>query len=206
VSAIRPFTLDIPETELDALRTRLALTRWPAGETVADSSQGVRLDQLQPLVEHWRDGYDWRRVERELNGIGQVTTEIDGVQLHVLHAVSPEPDALPLLMTHGWPGSVLEFRKVLGPLTDPVAFGGDARDAFHVIAPSMPGLSPRTPSSSRAARRPSATRWPIRRWGWPHGSTRSSRTAAAPLRMPGRASRPTSCSTTSCSTGCPAPA
>ncbi|WP_291052993.1 epoxide hydrolase [Herbiconiux sp.] len=140
MSDIRPFLLDIPESELDDLRARLALTRWPVAETVDDGSQGVRLEQLRPLVEHWRDHYDWRRVERELNGIGQFQTSIDGVDVHFLHAVSPEPDALPLLMTHGWPGSVLEFRKVIGPLTDPVAFGGDARDAFHVIAPSMPGF------------------------------------------------------------------
>ncbi|WP_375386036.1 epoxide hydrolase family protein [uncultured Microbacterium sp.] len=149
MSAIRPFHLDIPQPEIDDLRARLALTRWPPRETVDDTSQGAQLEPLRALIGHWQDGYDWRRVERELNGIGQFQTEIDGVDVHFLHAVSPEPDALPLLMTHGWPGSVLEFRKVIGPLTDPVAFGGDARDAFHVIAPSMPGFGFSSAPASR---------------------------------------------------------
>ncbi|MTD53812.1 epoxide hydrolase family protein [Amycolatopsis pithecellobii] len=140
MNQIRPFHLDIPERELDDLRARLNFTRWPSKETVDDNSQGPRLGTLRQLIDHWRESYDWRKVEKELNGFGQFQTEIDGIDVHFLHVISPEPDALPLLMTHGWPGSVLEFRKVIGPLTNPVAFGGDARDAFHVIAPSMPGF------------------------------------------------------------------
>ncbi|MFG1608003.1 alpha/beta fold hydrolase [Actinoplanes sp. NPDC049265] len=140
MSDVRPFQLNVSESELDDLRTRLSRTRWPARETVADNGQGTKLDTLRHLIDHWREKYDWRRTEQELNRLGQFQTDIDGVTVHFLHAVSREPGALPLLMTHGWPGSVLEFTKVIGPLTDPVAFGGDARDAFHVIAPSMPGF------------------------------------------------------------------
>jgi epoxide hydrolase len=140
MNEIRPFRLDVAQSDLDDLHARLARTRWPVPETVEDASQGVRSDDIRHLVEHWRDHYDWRRVERELNEVGQYRTEIDGIDVHFLHARSAEPDAVPLLMTHGWPGSVLEFRKVIGPLTDPVAHGGEARDAFHVIAPSLPGF------------------------------------------------------------------
>ena len=135
-----PFILDVPEQDLTDLRARLARTRWPDRETVPDTSQGPRLDKVRALVDYWRDGYDWRRAERLLNGFGQYKTTIDGLGLHLLHVRSPEPAALPLIMTHGWPGSVLEFSKVLGPLTDPAAHGGDPRDAFHVVAPSLPGF------------------------------------------------------------------
>jgi len=137
---MEPFILDVPEQDLTDLRTRLARTRWPDRETVPDTSQGPRLDKVRALVDYWRDGYDWRRAERLLNGFGQYKTTIDGLGLHLLHVRSPEPAALPLIMTHGWPGSVLEFSKVLGPLTDPAAHGGDPRDAFHVVAPSLPGF------------------------------------------------------------------
>jgi len=137
---MEPFILDVPEQDLTDLRTRLARTRWPVRETVPDTSQGPRLDKVRALVDYWRDGYDWRRAERLLNGFGQYKTTIDGLGLHLLHVRSPEPAALPLIMTHGWPGSVLEFSKVLGPLTDPAAHGGDPRDAFHVVAPSLPGF------------------------------------------------------------------
>lgn len=138
--AVRPFHLSIPQAQLDDLRQRLAQTRWPDPETVPDTSQGPQLAKLQALVARWQDGYDWRRCERLLNGFGQYHTEIDGLDIHFLHVRSPNPDAIPLLLTHGWPGSVLEFREVIGPLTNPAAHGGDPRDAFHVVIPSLPGF------------------------------------------------------------------
>ncbi|UOZ05476.1 epoxide hydrolase family protein [Amycolatopsis sp. WQ 127309] len=137
---ITPFSLAVPESQLADLRERLRLTRWPEPETVSDTSQGPRLAKIRALCEHWSGGYDWRRCEDLLNGFGQFHTEIDGVDIHFLHVRSPEPDALPLIMTHGWPGSVLEFRKVIGPLTDPAAHGGDPRAAFHLVVPTMPGF------------------------------------------------------------------
>lgn len=138
--SIQPFRLSIPQAELADLRDRLRRTRWPDRETVADTSQGPRLEKIRALVDYWRDGYDWRRCEAMLNGLGQHRTTIDGLGIHFLHVRSPEPDALPLVMTHGWPGSVIEFHKVIGPLTDPVAHGGDRRDAFHLVLPTLPGF------------------------------------------------------------------
>ena len=138
-TTIEPFTATIAEAQLDDLRTRLDLTRWEEQETVDDWSQGVPLAKMKALVDYWRNGYDWRRCEKILNDFGQFKTEIDGVDIHFLHVRSPHPNAMPLLMTHGWPGSVVEFFKVIGPLVDPVAHGGKAEDAFHVIAPSLPG-------------------------------------------------------------------
>lgn len=139
-SMIHPFHLAIPATDLDDLSARLINTRWPGPETVGDTSQGPQLAKLQALVARWQDGYDWRRCEAMLNNFGQHCTEIDGLNIHFLHIRSPEPGAMPLLMTHGWPGSVLEFRDVIGPLTDPVAHGGKAEDAFHLVIPSLPGF------------------------------------------------------------------
>ncbi|GGD26054.1 epoxide hydrolase family protein [Aureimonas glaciei] len=136
---VRPFRLAVPQADLDDLQSRLARTRWPDRETVDDTSQGPPLEDVRALVERWRDGYDWRACERLLNSSGQHVTEIDGLDIHFLHVRSPEPNAVPLLLTHGWPGSVLEFRHVIGPLTDPVAHGGQASDAFHVVVPSLPG-------------------------------------------------------------------
>ena len=137
--AITPFHLDVPEAALTDLRQRLANTRWPERETVEDWGQGVPLARAQALAEHWRDRYDWRACEARLNALGQYRTTIDGTGIHFLHIRSPEPDALPLIITHGWPGSVIEFLKVIGPLTDPAAHGGNPRDAFHIVAPSIPG-------------------------------------------------------------------
>jgi len=137
---IKPFHLAIPDSVLEDLRDRLSKTRWPDRETVADTSQGPQLAKVQALCEHWRSQYDWRACEALLNSFGQHTATIDGQELYFLHVRSPEPDALPLLMMHGWPGSVLEFRKVIGPLTDPAAYGGDPRRAFHIVAPAMPGF------------------------------------------------------------------
>jgi pimeloyl-ACP methyl ester carboxylesterase len=136
---IVPLHLDVPEAELDDLRTRLRNTRWADRETVTDWSQGIPLAYLQELCAYWAEAYDWRRLEARLNAIGQFRTEIGGLQIHYLHARSPEPGALPLLMTHGWPGSVVEFLKVIEPLVDPVSHGGDAADAFEVVCPSLPG-------------------------------------------------------------------
>jgi pimeloyl-ACP methyl ester carboxylesterase len=137
--AIVPFVLAVEEQQLQDLRDRLAGTRWPERETVQDWSQGVPLAYVQELSAHWAQAYDWRRLEARLNAIGQVRTTIDGLDLHVLHARSPHPDALPLLLTHGWPGSVVEFLKVIEPLVDPTRHGGAADEAFHVVCPSLPG-------------------------------------------------------------------
>ena len=136
---VRPFRLAVPEAELRDLRERLRRTRWPEPATVGDWSQGVPLGYLRELCRHWADGYDWRATEARLNGLGQFRTELDGLGIHFLHVRSPSPGALPLVLTHGWPGSVVEFLKVIGPLTDPVGHGGEAADAFHVVCPSLPG-------------------------------------------------------------------
>jgi epoxide hydrolase len=136
---ITPFRIDIPEADIEDLRQRLRQTRWPEPETVGDWSQGVPLAYLRELCEYWLESYDWRRCEESLNRIPQFHTEIDGVDIHFLHVTSPQPGALPLVMTHGWPGSVVEFRKVIGPLTDPVAHGGDTADAFDLVCPALPG-------------------------------------------------------------------
>ncbi|MDB5615292.1 MAG: epoxide hydrolase [Devosia sp.] len=137
---IQAFHFSVPQSQLDDLQHRLTSTRWPDPGTVADNSQGPQLSRIQALTERWRAGYDWRRCEALLNDLGQYRTEIDGLNIHFLHIRSPEPGAVPLLMTHGWPGSILEFRKVIGPLTDPVAHGGKASDAFHLVVPSLPGF------------------------------------------------------------------
>jgi epoxide hydrolase len=136
---IQPFRTAIAEEELDDLRARLRRTRWPERETVGDWSQGVPLAYLQDLCRYWADDYDWRATERRLNEIPQFRTTIDALSLHFLHIRSPHVGALPLVVTHGWPGSIVEFLKVVGPLTDPPRYSGDAGDAFHVVCPSLPG-------------------------------------------------------------------
>jgi pimeloyl-ACP methyl ester carboxylesterase len=136
---IIPFRIEIPETDLDDLRQRLRRTRWPEPATVDDWSQGIPLDYTRQLCEYWLEQYDWRAAEARLNRFPQFRTEIDGLDIHFLHVRSPHEGALPLVITHGWPGSVVEFGKVIGPLADPVAHGGDAADAFHVVCPSLPG-------------------------------------------------------------------
>jgi pimeloyl-ACP methyl ester carboxylesterase len=138
-SQIRPFRIDVPEDELIDLRRRIAATRWPDRETVDDRTQGVQLHKLKPLVEYWGTGYDWRKVERTLNALPQFITEIDGLDIQFAHIRSPHEDALPLLMTHGWPGSIIELLKVIDPLTNPTVHGGRAEDAFHLVLPTMPG-------------------------------------------------------------------
>src|SRR5712691_1090980 len=138
-TAIRPFTIEIPETEIEALRARIAATRWPDKEPVADQSQGVQLATIQALARYWATDYDFRRVEARLNALPQFMTEIDGMDIHFIHVRSPHENALPLIITHGWPGSVVEMLNVIGPLADPTAHGGSADDAFDVVVPSMPG-------------------------------------------------------------------
>jgi pimeloyl-ACP methyl ester carboxylesterase len=141
MSSPQPFQVDVPRAELDELRGRLARTRWPDQLPGAGWSYGVDRNHLVELVEYWRTGYDWRRHEARLNETAQFTTGIDGQRVHFLHARSPEPDALPLIITHGWPSTVYDFLDLLGPLTDPRAHGGDPADAFHVVAPSLPGFA-----------------------------------------------------------------
>src|SRR3954449_4846906 len=138
-AAVRPFTVDIPQEELDDLRRRILATRWPSSELVDDRSQGVQLAPLQALGNYWAGDYDWRRCEAKLNALPQFTTEIDGVSIHFIHVRSAHDGALPLIMTHGWPGSVIELLESVGPLTDPTAHGGRAEDAFHLVLPSLPG-------------------------------------------------------------------
>ncbi len=137
---ITPFRIDIPEADLDDLRQRLRRTRWPEPEPVPDWSQGMPLAYLKDLCDYWLTGYDWRRCEASLNRFPQFVTEIDGLDIHFVHARSPHQGAQPLIMTHGWPGSVVEFRKVIEPLADPEAHGGEAADAFHVVCPTLPGF------------------------------------------------------------------
>ena len=144
---IRPFRIEIPQAELDGLRDRLAGTRWPSELPGVGWSRGVPLDYLEELAEYWRTGYDWREHESRLNELPQGTTTIDGANVHFLHVRSPEPSALPLIMTHGWPGSIVEFLDVIGPLTDPRSHGGDAADAFHLVIPSIPGFGLSGPTS-----------------------------------------------------------
>jgi pimeloyl-ACP methyl ester carboxylesterase len=136
---IRPFHVAIPEEDLADLRRRIAAARWPSKELVADRSQGVQLAALQALARYWETDYEWSTAEAKLNALPQFTTEIDGVDIHFIHVKSPHADALPLIMTHGWPGSVIELLEAVGPLTDPPAHGGRAEDAFHLVLPSLPG-------------------------------------------------------------------
>jgi pimeloyl-ACP methyl ester carboxylesterase len=138
-AAVRPFRIDVPEEDLVELRRRIEATRWPSKELVPDRSQGVQLATMQELARYWATDYDWRKAETKLNALPQFTTEIDGVDIHFIHVKSPNENALPLIMTHGWPGSVIELLETVGPLTDPTAHGGQAQDAFHLVLPSLPG-------------------------------------------------------------------
>ena len=161
MSEVRPFTLAIAQSQLDDLNARIDRARWPEQETVADWSQGTPLAALQDFVGYWRHQYDWRRCEARLNALGQFMTEIDGLDIHFLHVRSPHPQAMPLIITHGWPGSVIEFMGVIEQLADPVKFGGKAEDAFHVVAPSLPGFG--------FSGKPTTTGWGVekigRAWG-----------------------------------------
>src|SRR6185295_16025745 len=138
-TAIRPFRANLPEADVADMRRRLRAARWPDKETVADPSTGVQLAKLQALVQYWGSGYDWRKVEAKLNALPQFMTKIDGVDIHFIHIRSRQKNALPVIITHGWPGSVIEQLKIIAPLTEPTAHGGNAEDAFDVVIPSLPG-------------------------------------------------------------------
>ena len=138
-NAIRPFHVSFPEKELVGLRHRVVATRWPDKETVADDSQGVRLATIQKLARYWQAEHDWRKVEARLNALPQFITEIDGLDIHFIHVRSKHENALPMIVTHGWPGSVIEQLKIVDPLTNPTAHGGSAADAFDLVIPSLPG-------------------------------------------------------------------
>lgn len=138
-AVIRPFRIHVPEAALTDLRHRILATRWPDRETVADTSQGLKLATMQKVAHYWATGYSWRKAEAYLNGLPNFITEIDGVDIHFIHVKSKHPNALPVIVTHGWPGSVFEQLKIIGPLTDPTAYGGTAADAFDVVIPSLPG-------------------------------------------------------------------
>ncbi len=138
-TAIRPFQVNVPETELNDLGRRINATKWPERETVTDASQGVQLATVQALARYWATEYDWRKIEAKLNALPQFITEIDGLDIHFIHVRSKHENALPLIVTHGWPGSIIEQMKIIGPLTNPTAHGGNASDAFHLVIPSMPG-------------------------------------------------------------------
>lgn len=155
--AVRPFRVAVPEAALVDLRRRLQATRWPDRETVADRSQGAPLGELQELVRYWGNGYDWRKAEATLNALPQFMTTIDGVDIHFIHVRSGRPNALPVLIVHGWPGSVFEQIKLIGPLTDPARYGGRAEDAFDVVIPSLPGFG--------FSGRPTETGWGLERIG-----------------------------------------
>ena len=136
---IRPFRVDVPDEAIADLRRRIAAARWPSHELVADRSQGVQLTTIRELASYWATEYDWRACETRLNALPQFTTEIDGTSIHFIHVMSPHENALPLVITHGWPGSIIEMLGVIGPLTDPTAHGGSAGDAFDLVVPSIPG-------------------------------------------------------------------
>ena len=139
MNEIIPFIIDVPDEQLSDLRDRINLTRWPERECVDDWNQGIPLAYTKEVAEYWSTEYDWRRSEQQLNRFDHFTTEINELDIHFIHQRSPHPDAFPLIITHGWPGSIVEFHKVIEPLTDPTSYGGKAEDAFHVVCPSLPG-------------------------------------------------------------------
>ncbi|MFD1276965.1 epoxide hydrolase family protein [Streptomyces kaempferi] len=150
-ASIRPFRVNIPERDLVELRRRITATRWPDRETVHDQSQGVQLATMKELSQYWRASYNWRNIENKLNSLPQFKTEIDGLDIHFIHVRSRHANALPMILTHGWPGSILEFLKVIDPLSNPTAHGGRAEDAFHLVIPSIPGYG--------FSERPTSTGW-----------------------------------------------
>jgi pimeloyl-ACP methyl ester carboxylesterase len=156
-TAIRPFTIEVPQAEIDVLRARIAATRWPEKETVADQSQGVPLAVIQRLARYWMTDYDWRKCEAKLEALPQFTTAIDGVDIHFIHVRSEHDHALPLIVNHGWPGSIIEQLKIIDPLVNPTAHGGSASDAFHLVIPSMPGYG--------FSGKPTSTGWGPERMG-----------------------------------------
>jgi pimeloyl-ACP methyl ester carboxylesterase len=156
-TALRRFTIEVPEADLEELRARIAATRWPEKETVEDQSQGVPLAMIQTLARHWGTEYDWRECEAKLNALPQFITEIEGLDIHFIHVRSQHEDALPLIVNHGWPGSIIEQLKIIDPLTNPTAHGASAADAFDVVIPSMPGYG--------FSGKPTSTGWGPERMG-----------------------------------------
>lgn len=176
-SAVRPFQVNVPQAELTELRRRINATRWPEKETVTDATQGVQLATIQKLARYWATDYDWRKVEARLKALPQFITEIDGLDIHFIHVRSKHEGALPLIVTHGWPGSIIEQLKLVEPLTDPTAHGGSASDAFHLVIPSMPGYGfSGKPATTGWSHKRIARAWPVlmkrlgyeklRRAGW----------------------------------------
>lgn len=139
-TAIRPFKVDIPASDIAAMKRRIAETRWADAQPVLDDGQGVRRQTLEPLMRYWAGDYDWRKVEARLNALPMFMTEIDGLDTHFIHVRSRHENAMPMILTHGWPGSILEFMRVIDPLTNPTAHGGKTEDAFHLVIPSIPGF------------------------------------------------------------------
>ncbi len=152
-NAVRPFQVHVPDAELTDLRKRINATRWPERETIADASQGVQLATMEALARYWATEYDWRQIEGRMNALPQFITEIDGLDIHFIHVRSQHEHALPLIVTHGWPGSIVEQIKIIEPLTNPTAHGGSAADAFHLVIPSMPGYG--------YSGRPTTTGWDV---------------------------------------------
>jgi epoxide hydrolase len=153
--AVEPFSVSVPRSAIDDLKRRLAFTRLPERETVGDWSQGVPLEKARTLIAYWHDRYDWRRFETRINALPQYRTQIDGIGIHFIHVRSPHPNALPIILTHGWPGSFVEFMEIIGPLSDPTRFGARAEDAFHVVVPSLPGFA--------FSDKPTETGWDVNR-------------------------------------------
>ena len=155
-ATIRPFRVNIPDEALTDLRRRIAATQWPEHETVADGSQGVQFATMRKLAGYWLTNHDWRKCEAKLNAVPQFITEIDGLDIHFIHARSKHENALPIIVTHGWPGSIIEQMKIIEPLTNPTAHGGNASDAFHLVIPSLPGYG--------FSGKPTTTGWDPIRW------------------------------------------
>jgi pimeloyl-ACP methyl ester carboxylesterase len=164
-TAIRPFHVNVPEAELTELRRRINATKWPERETVPDRSQGAQLAELQELVRYWGTDYDWHKVEAKLNALPQFKTEIDGLDIHFIHVRSKHENALPLIVTHGWPGSIIEQLKIIDPLIDPTKYGGRPEDAFDVVIPSLPGFG--------FSSRPTEAGWGLERIGLTLGTAPS---------------------------------
>ncbi len=178
-NAIRPFHVNVPEADLTELRRRINATRWPERETVGDASQGVQLATVQQLARYWATEYDWRKCEAKLNALPNFITEIDGLDIHFIHVRSKHDNALPLIVTHGWPGSIVEQLKIVDPLTNPTAHGASASDAFHLVIPSMPGYG--------FSGKPTTPGWdPARIYHGRNGCTGASGTARHSLQHAGR--------------------
>src|SRR3989475_643175 len=202
---IRPFKMQVSDADLKDLKKRLRATRWPDLQTVPDSSQGIPRDYVQKICEYWAHEYDWRRIEARLNALPQFHTDLDGVGIYFLHIRSPQPDAAPLILTHGWPGSVIEFLKVIPALTDPSRHGGESQDAFHVICPALPGYSfSDKPKQNGWSVEKIAGAWSelILRPGKPPGFSKNSGRGPIAMEIPRMRSLAMRCWMTSCCTGC----